>query len=152
MTLGATSSPGTSRFPIWRRLIGKGEDPGDEVALGDVCNIGHVIIIIWFRSLLFSVVPLLRKASSCVCFQPSNQFSLDSLAQGELFCVGYSAYSFSQVNSGSFFVLVWYRKLWLCRFRPTPSLYTNFKKIISTVMRVLFGAWYRNVFFKSKPL
>ena len=84
MTLGATSSPGSSRVPIWRRLVGKREDPGDEVALGDVCIIGHVIIIIvWFISLSFSVVPLLRKASSCACFQSSNQFSLDSLAQGE---------------------------------------------------------------------
>ena len=46
MTLGATSSPGSSHFPIWRRLIGKREDPGDKVALGDVCIIGHVIIII----------------------------------------------------------------------------------------------------------
>ena len=46
MTLGATSSSGSSRFPIWRRLIGKREDPGDEVAVGDVCIIGHVIIII----------------------------------------------------------------------------------------------------------
>ena len=40
-------------------FIGKREDPGDGVALGDVCIIGQVIIIIWFRSLSFSVVPLL---------------------------------------------------------------------------------------------
>ena len=30
-----TSSPGSSRFPIWRRHIGKREDPGDEVDTAD---------------------------------------------------------------------------------------------------------------------
>ena len=31
----ATSSPGSTRFPTYRRHIGKREDPGDEVAHSD---------------------------------------------------------------------------------------------------------------------
>ena len=31
-TYSATSSPGSSRFPMWRRRIGKREDPGGKVA------------------------------------------------------------------------------------------------------------------------
>ena len=33
LSLFATSSEGSSCFPIWRRRIGKREDPGDEIAL-----------------------------------------------------------------------------------------------------------------------
>ena len=33
LSLFATSSKGSSCFPIWRRRIGKREDPGDEIAL-----------------------------------------------------------------------------------------------------------------------
>ena len=33
LSLFATSSEGSSSFPIWRQRIGKREDPGDEIAL-----------------------------------------------------------------------------------------------------------------------
>ena len=44
----ATSSPGSSRFPISRRHIGKREDPGDEVAPSVI-----VLVTLYLTVMLF---------------------------------------------------------------------------------------------------